>query len=54
MAGGFETRDGGKKWFACKIGRAANKFRIYKRENKYELYTIGVNVYKAVVDGFVN
>lgn len=50
MAGGFETRDGGKNWFACKIGRAANKFRIYKRDGSFELFAIGVNVYKAVVD----
>jgi photosystem II stability/assembly factor-like uncharacterized protein len=47
MMGGFETNDGGKTWNNCKIGRAANKIRIYNFGRKSELYAIGVGVYKA-------
>jgi photosystem II stability/assembly factor-like uncharacterized protein len=47
MNSGFETKDGGQTWQKIDLGRACNKIRIYRDENKKSYgYAIGVNVFK--------
>ena len=47
MTSGFETKDGGKIWTKIDLGKACNKIKIYKDENKSTYgYAIGVNVFK--------
>ena len=47
MTSGFETKDGGKTWFKIDLGKACNKIKIYKDQNKKTYgYAIGVNVFK--------
>jgi photosystem II stability/assembly factor-like uncharacterized protein len=49
MNTGYETMDGGKTWIKINIGRAANKIRIYQYKNSWQVYSIGVNVYHAII-----
>jgi photosystem II stability/assembly factor-like uncharacterized protein len=46
VSSGYETLDGGKSWSKTDLGRACNKIRIYKKDNRVFGYAIGVNVYK--------
>lgn len=52
MAGGFETKDGGKTWRKVKMGTACNKIRFYNFEGQQQGYGIGVSVirYKGKVN----
>ena len=43
---GYETHDGGKTWQVIDLGRACNKIRIYKDDQKTYGYAIGVDVFK--------
>ena len=46
MNSGYETQDGGRTWQAIDLGRACNKIRIYKSQNKTFGYAIGVDVFQ--------
>jgi photosystem II stability/assembly factor-like uncharacterized protein len=46
VSSGYETLDGGKSWSKTDLGRACNKIRIYKKDNRVFGYAIGVNVFK--------
>jgi len=46
MNSGYETQDGGRTWQAIDLGRACNKIRIYRNQNKIFGYAIGVDVFK--------
>lgn len=49
---GYETLDGGKTWRPIDLGRACNKIRIYKEDNKVFGYAIGVDVFKLESTSF--
>ncbi|MBX9796643.1 hypothetical protein [Sphingomonas sp.] len=49
MAGGFETRDGGKSFAPVPIARAANKFRIVADGGKRHVYAIGTQVQRLTL-----
>ena len=44
MAGGFETRDGGRTWKQVGIARAANKFRMRAADGSPKIGAIGTEV----------
>jgi len=46
MNSGYETKDGGKSWAKVDLGRACNKIRIYRNNDKLYGYAIGVNVFR--------
>ena len=47
MTSGFETKNGGKTWSKIDLGKACNKIKIYKDQDKKTYgYAIGVNVFK--------
>lgn len=48
MANGYETKDGGATWTPIDLGRACNKIRIHKTNDRQWGYAIGVGVYKLV------
>lgn len=49
--GGYQTKDGGKKWEKADMGMACNKIRIVKKPTgEIYGYAIGVNVYKLKVN----
>ncbi|MEI6485663.1 MAG: hypothetical protein WCO11_05285 [Sphingomonadales bacterium] len=49
MAGGFETRDGGKSFTPAPIARAANKFRIVADGPRRHVYAIGTQVQRLTL-----
>lgn len=49
MAGGFETRDGGRTFAAVPIARAANKFRVVPTPDGPVVYAIGTEVQRLRV-----
>jgi photosystem II stability/assembly factor-like uncharacterized protein/pimeloyl-ACP methyl ester carboxylesterase len=46
MNSGFETKDGGLTWNTIDLGKACNKIRTYKSNNKTFGYSIGVELFK--------
>lgn len=49
MAGGFETRDGGKTFAPAPIARAANKFRVIADGKRRHVFAIGTEVQRLTI-----
>ena len=49
LAGGFETRDGGKTFAPAPIARAANKFRVVADGKRRHIYAIGTAVQRLTI-----
>lgn len=49
LAGGFETRDGGRSFEPVQIARAANKFRVVDTPGGKRVYAIGTEVQRLEV-----
>ena len=49
MAGGFETKDGGKTFVRVGIAKAANKFRILRNGSNVQVYAIGTQVQRLTI-----
>ncbi|MCH4892189.1 hypothetical protein GO308_03565 [Sphingomonas sp. SFZ2018-12] len=50
MAGGFETRDGGRTFAPAPVARAANKFRVVQDGKRAHVFAIGTEVQRLTVD----
>lgn len=50
MAGGFETRDGGKTFAPAPVARAANKFRVVPDGARRHVFAIGTEVQRLTLD----
>jgi len=49
MAGGFETRDGGKTFTPAPVARAANKFRVVTDGTRRHVFAIGTEVQRLTI-----
>lgn len=49
MAGGFETRDGGRTFAPAPVARAANKFRVVADGTRRHVFAIGTEVQRLTI-----
>ena len=49
MAGGFETRDGGRTFAPVPVARAANKFRVVTDGPRRHVFAIGTEVQRLTI-----
>jgi photosystem II stability/assembly factor-like uncharacterized protein len=50
VPGGFATTDGGKTWARIPMGLAGNKVRVVRSPERTDVYSIGVDLWKASID----
>lgn len=51
VPGGFATTDGGKTWARVPMGVAGNKVRVVRSPERTDVYSIGVDLWKATIAG---